>query len=250
MGKLGKNIPALTAFAVLILGLSVCGAIANTTNTVSKTVREMPGEIVEARATGTAIALVNEPTAMYIATVVPVVQVEEAKQATATTKNRGEWQRVIDTAKSVLSIAWRVVGLALALSAIVAIAGIGAMAAVGALTVVIALACWAWERYKRAQEFVPYQVLPDRALLLPGWQVHVDSRTGRQTNIRTEYPAIVDHGHLLIERQIASHKPGMVENIGNTINQAMGAIGRYWERVHVQVRNGERHPQTEREVAK
>ncbi len=121
---------------------------------------------------------------------------------------------------------------------------LSAMAGWATLGVIVALAYYAYERYRMAREFVPYQVLPYQPVLLPGWKMLIDPSTGRQTNVSTEYPVEMGHGQLLIERRIASHKPGMVETMGDTITRAMGAIGRY----RVRIRNGERHPETGREI--
>lgn len=227
---------AILALAAMFLAL--CAGAMGLGNTASETVQQFAPI---PRATADIALQRRQQEAQVTATYIAVLKNEVVSDTMTTHRLQREQEQADHDRAQAMAETWTTVKQ-------VMVVGVGAsvtfISAWFALAVIIALACYAWERYKRAQAFTPYQTLPDRALFWPEWNMLTDPRTGRQVGLRTEYPAQLDHGQLLIERQIAAHKPGMIETMGDTITRAMGAIGRY----RVRVRNGERHPETTREI--
>lgn len=179
-----KNWPAklLLTVGVLACASAMCGGLgAGVTAPVAGVVEEWsPGKMVEANATATAIAPALEPTRMYLVHVLPTEQAAEAQEIVETTQRRYANARTASNAWLWLRI------------------GVGGIALGGVLVFVGSASV---ERVKRAVEYEPVQVLPDRALYLPRRSMSTDPRTGRQTDITTEHKALDDpmHGRLLLE---------------------------------------------------
>jgi len=225
--------------------LALLAGMAQTVETAAETVQEFAPI---PRATADIALDRRQQEAQVTATYIAVLESEIVSDTMTTHRLQREQDisehRRADELAETMAIIQQVTAWTVAIVKITVGIAVVIMSAWFALAVIVVLASYAWERYRMARAFAPVQTLPDRALYWPEWEMLTDPRTGRQTGIRTEHPAQLEHGQLLIERQIAAHKPGLVETMGDTITRAMGAISRY----RVSVHNAERHPETCREV--
>lgn len=216
-----------------MLSLALCGGMLST-------VREMPRAAVNAAEQARGIESRVNPVEMWNQNHLADMQEEQAAQDANAIVETGTWDLLVIQAQGILRIAWRVVGVAIAVSALVAALGLGAMAAVGVFAVVVALCCYAWERYKRARVFEPWQQLPNHGILYPRLGMVGNTLTGEGWKMTTERPASVDGGKLLI----AARKPSLNEVLIAWLTKRPIVIPRY----RFAALGGQRHPETQREV--
>lgn len=211
-----QKIKTWAILGLIAMGLALCAGI-------TATVPRMPAAIVDADAKRAAIEPGIEATRMYNRVVVPAVQAQEAEEAKRTVSEREGWQRIVDAAEAVARIAGQVVLVGVALSALVMSLSLGVLAVVSTLVAMAALALWAWERYKRAQAFEPWQKLPDHTIIYPRLGTGRNTLTGEQWKLTTEQPASIVGGKLLI----AARPPTFGESVVAALLRRRVDIPRY-----------------------
>lgn len=173
-----KNLPfkLLSIVAILFALGAMCGGA---TLPLSNVARDYsPQSRVEANATATAAPVALAPTRTYQERVMPTLQAVEAQEIVATTERRYENARAASTAWL-----WLRIGAGL-----VALAGVA-----------VYVGCASVERAKRAVEYEPFQVLPDKPLYFPRRVLIAHTSTMASISLLTEHTADVDHGTLLID---------------------------------------------------
>lgn len=165
-----KNLPAKL---LLTLGL-IAGVGAMCTGTMLPLANAPaldPVRYAEADATRTAQAPQLYATETFNRDVLPTQQAVEAKEIVLTTENRYKWKRFVDQAVALAAIAWRIVVMVCAGSAIASVASL-------AFGVVVAVLAYCYERIKRARAYVPVQRMPDSAWYIPRERQLGDTRSG------------------------------------------------------------------------
>jgi len=173
-----QNLPAKLLAVVGIL--FACGAVATGAMLpVANVARDYsPRSIVEANATATAAPVALEPTRTYQERVLPIQQAVEAQEIVETTQTQYANAR---TASDV----WLWMRAA---GAIIMMCGV--LVFVGSASV---------ERIKRAREYEPIQVLPNKPLYFPRRAHITHPLTGATWSVALGSGADVQHGTLLIE---------------------------------------------------
>lgn len=173
-----KNLPSKLLAAIGVL--FTCGVLLTGASLPFSIVARdySPRNQVAATADAEAIPLVLEPTRTWQKDVMPTQQAVEADEIGKTTRNEYKNKRTA-------SDAWLWFRI-----------GVGGLALCGAAMFV---ACAAVERAKRAAEYEPYQVLPNKPLYFPRRARATHALTTATWSLTTDHPADVQHGTLLIE---------------------------------------------------